>query len=209
MLSDAQLVQICAETYDQSAKWDRLWSGQNDDDVWAAVRRVGDTDVIAFRGSVTPEDWYRDFLAIPCSIKPHPELGLVHEGFDEGLDELFEEAAKFLGPNTAVVGHSLGAARAWLFAGRLVIAGCSPRRIAVCGSPRPGCQLLRNILNPISKISFKNRLDPVTDVPVCMPGFPYVEPSDFTALNESPMDFGLLADHDISLYVQGVNRLNQ
>jgi hypothetical protein len=136
-------------------------------------------------------------------------LGPVHEGFDEGLDELFEKALPYLGQRPYIVGHSLGAGRAWLFGGRLVVAGNVPTRITVCGSPRPGCQQLRTILEPVSKVSFKNRADPVTDVPLTiLPLFPYLDMTEFFVLDVLSNRIDLLADHDMNAYKNGVVSLN-
>lgn len=208
MLTDSQLVQLCAVSYDTSTRWDKLWEGNDSNGIWFAIKYIDGVAVGVFRGSTTQLDWWRDFQARLHAIKVHPELGLVHEGFDEGLDELFEKALPYLGQRPYIVGHSLGAARAWLFAGRLVLATNVPTRIAVCGSPRPGCQQLRSLMEPVSKISFKNRTDPVTDVPLTIPPlFPYVKPADFTLIDQHPTAYDILADHHIGLYVEGVKRI--
>ena len=210
MLTDSQLIHLCAASYSPAVQWDELWSGQLADGIWFAIKKVGDDTVGVFRGSVTPEDWFRDFLALPHYVKPYPQMGFVHRGFDEGLDELFEKAAPHLGRNPYIVGHSLGAARAWLFAGRLVLAGNAPTRIAVCGSPRPAGRQFRDLMATTNHVSYRNQNDPVTLVPFTLPPWlPFVDPADFTYLNERPMRTDLLASHDISLYGEGVALLEK
>lgn len=158
-----------------------------------------------FRGSDDALDWLRDFDA---TIYSHPQLGPVHYGFMEGMDDFFEENSKLLGASPDICGHSLGAAHAWLFAGLLAKAGNNPSRITVFGSPRPGCDQLRSILSPISKSSYKNGNDPVTDVPVYLPIFPFVEPCQFTQINVPPVTHDLLHDHHIEQYLAGVEQLD-
>lgn len=207
MLKTSDLVQIIADSYDYQVRWDHLWNGSNDADIWFGIKIVGDETVGVFRGSRTQEDWYRDLLALP-TVKHHPQLGPVHEGFDEGLDELFKQAVPYLGNSPIICGHSLGGARSWLFAGRLIVEGIIPKGIIVCGSPRPGCEQLRSIVGGITGVSFKNRFDPVTLVPIWLPTFPAVQMKDFTMLDEVPMEYDILADHHIQYYVKGAKRLD-
>ncbi|MFZ0271014.1 MAG: hypothetical protein WAL34_04105 [Acidobacteriaceae bacterium] len=199
MRTDSEYAVLCAAIYNPQSKWDKIWTG-NGNGIFAGV--FGNT--VVFRGSDCPLDWLRDFDA---TLYDHPELGPVHCGMMEGLDDFFAETAKLLGSSPDICGHSLGAAHAWLFAGLLARAGNNPSRIAVFGSPRPGCQQLRDILTPISKSSYRNGNDPVTDVPVFLPGFPYVEPCDFTQLDVPPATHDLLHDHHIEQYVAGVEAL--
>lgn len=200
MQDDVGIVQLCQAIYTPASEgWDKLWSGEVGG-IYAGIK----DNALIFRGSITKEDWFRDLLVLPHYPLNHPQLGLVHTGFYEGMDEFFEEASKFLGPNPVIGGHSLGAARAWLFAGRLISEGSHPGRIVVCGSPKPGCGQLRNLLAPYSKASFKNRYDPVTVLPIPLPDFPCIDMADFTMLNIIPTRDDILADHDISNYVSGV-----
>lgn len=203
MQADADIAKLCNAIYDpifNQTGWDHFWSDFNG--ICAGIKN----NTLIFRGSVTLEDWYRDLLARGFTPKTHPQLDVVDFGFDEGMDEFFEEAAKFLGPSAAIGGHSLGAARAWLFAGRYIAEGGSPSRIAVFGSPRPGGQALGQILASHSKISFKNRFDPVTDVPFALSGVMPIQPTSFTMINVKPAfdDIGLFSDHHMPEYLQGV-----
>lgn len=213
MKTDADLVRLCASIYDPSTQWDHYWDGAGPSGICAGIK----DNCLIFRGSITLLDWYRDTLARGFVPFKHPELDLVDFGFDEGMDEFTQEAFQFLRDGATFSGHSLGAARAWLAAGRYIIQGDHPERIAVFGSPRPGCQALGQIVAPYSKVSYKNRSDPVTEVPLPLRGFMAIQPTSFTMLNveTTDADHGFLldfldenlwfADHHIQLYEKGVN----
>lgn len=201
MISDLALAQACADIYDKGIAWDSLWFA---DDVYVGLRRAEEFDIIAFRGSETPEDWVRDFKGWP---EKHPELGYCHDGFLDGMDDVAKEIAPVTGGRPlAVTGHSLGAARALILAGLLTTFRRPPSIVVTFGTPRPGFAKLSRILNgggfPIR--CYKNRSDPVTDVPWLM-GM-YRRPVEQTMLDVAPLagDIGPLADHHIGLYLDGV-----
>lgn len=203
MLHDLDIVRLCSAIYDPDYKeWDELWIGDGPDGIYAGLK----DNALIFRGSVTKDDWLRDLLAYPNYLEDHPQLGRIHAGFYEGMDVFFDKASSFLREGAVIGGHSLGAARAWLFAGRCVAAGYRPSRISVYGSPRPGCAELRELLASIPMMSYKNRFDPVTNVPIWLPNFPVVDMCDFSMLNVSPAlnDIEVFADHHIGLYVNGI-----
>lgn len=203
--TDLDLVSLSKAIYDPSyGDWTHYFDGSAADGICAGIK----DNCLVFRGSITLEDWYRDLLAFPRQPLDHPQLGRVHAGFYEGMDEFLAKAFQLLGPGTAFCGHSLGAARAWLAAGVYIAQGGRPSRITTCGSPRVGCGEFRQLVTPYLKSSFKNRFDPVTDVPIWLPDFPVVEPADFTMLDEKPLgdDFDPLADHSIQLYLNGARR---
>jgi len=195
---DSQFAGICAATYDANTAWDVLWTKDN---VLVGLK----DNVVAFRGSVTPLDWFRDFMA---DLYIHPVLGGVERGFSEGADDVFTEIVPYLNQDTVVCGHSLGAARAIIFAGLMAAKGIKPAAVVVFGSPRPGLAQLSEILAHTVIRSYKNRTDPVTDVPLPFLGSWYVHPCDAIHVNcADPTDFGLLADHHIGLYEKGVQAL--
>lgn len=91
-----------------------------------------------------------------------------------------------LGAHLVVAGHSLGAARALIFAA-LLAAALSPQparppdAVVVFGSPRPGFELLADLLAPVPIRAYRNDdahgHDLMTDVPVHIPDLaPYVHP---------------------------------
>lgn len=201
MIADADAVRLCAEIYSSpETSWERYFDGDEPSGICAAVH----DDVLIFRGSVTQEDWFRDLQAQPTR---HPKLGGVDFGFMEGLDGFYTKIVDSLSLRTVVCGHSLGAARALLFGALLAADGRPPAAIITFGSPRPGFSQLAEILKPVPIRSYKNRFDPVTDVPVPFyPDLPYVHPRALLPLNVKPplADCSIFADHHIELYEQGI-----
>lgn len=199
MTTDNDIARVCASSYDSTTTWDKLWQGADSGDIY-----VGEThDTICFRGSVTQEDWFRDFDALSVD---DPILGGLHAGFAQGIHEFFTKNLQLLRPNSIICGHSLGAARALIMGAYMEQAGLRPRAVIVFGAPRPGFARLAEILQPVTVRSYKNRFDPVTDVPVpFFPSLPYVHPRQSININVKPPleDLELLADHHIELYVSG------
>jgi hypothetical protein len=188
-----------------AAGWDELLLPAGDDGVCVALRRLGDDDLVVFRGSQTAGDWLRDFFAIPHQFVTHPQLGDVHAGFMAGMSDAFAYLAPRLRSSIYVAGHSLGAARASLFCGLLCAAGRPPAARVVFGEPRPGCGMLRNLLRavPLSR-SYRNagagRHDLVTDVPTDPP---FCHPAPLTDVHAPPPSgdpWGIFAYHRIQLY---------
>lgn len=200
MLSDLDLVNITASLYDPKETWGRFFTPI----VYGGVKCIGNDTVLVFRGSTTPRDWWEDFETSPIN---DTDLGILERGFSDTMREAVTNAGNL---NTTypgefyITGHSLGAARAFIAAGYL-----QKRQpiVRVFGAPRPGGLQLKSILSSLNIRSYRNRRDPVCDVPIELPGFPYVEPCEFTELNVEPTDddqWGLLADHHIELYQRGV-----
>jgi len=169
MLTDRDCANICASIYDLSTRqdWDRMWTA----DIYAGLSG----NVLCFRGSVTLEDWMRDLDAVAID---DPLLGGVHAGFLRGLKEFLAQTDSYYNSNTVIVGHSLGAARAALFGALLAATGRPPAAIISFGSPKPGFLKLYRILESIPVMRhYKNRYDPVTDVPMPIyPTLPYLDP---------------------------------
>lgn len=203
MTTDAEIVNLCAAIYDplQNSSWDHFWPSIGG--ICAGIK----DNVLIFRGSITAQDWIRDLLAFPSPVKNHPEFGIIHAGFDEDMDEFFKEASQFLRDGARFGGHSLGAARAWLAAGRYILQGGSPAGITVFGSPKPGGLQFGQFLAPYKKSSYRNGKDPVPAVPFWIGEEIAIEPIDFQQLNVEPTDWseGLMAWHNIHLYQQGLN----
>lgn len=199
MISDPDIVDLAAATY-SNFQWDFLYKN---DKVYCGVKHVNGIAVAAFRGSVTTPDWMHDLDALPFATL---DIGTVHMGFFEGVPESIPALLPNLKGPLVITGHSLGAAHAALFAGRLTVMGVPVSRLVLCGSPRPGFSRLASILVPIPKASYKNRFDPVTCVPLDPP---YMQVCPFTTVNVEPPldDFDPLADHSIFRYQQGVREI--
>jgi hypothetical protein len=216
MLPTLLLAQACVDSYDVSAAWDQSWDIEG---VRVTLRHVGITelgvvDIIAFRGSDNNEDWLRDFRGWP---QHHPVLGWCHEGFLEGMDSVHAEvaAALELRSHYVVTGHSLGAARALIFAAMMTAAGKPPAQVETFGTPRPGFQQLSKILMsaPYMPHCWKNGHDPVTDVPflICPDGDGYQRPvlQDHFVAEPPPGALLPFAYHHMLLYFAGLAALAQ
>jgi hypothetical protein len=164
-------------------------------------------NALIFRGSITATDWLDDLDAIGSNPMDCPQLGMVHDGFDRGMNEFFQKNSGLLRDGAIIGGHSLGAARAWLFAGRYIAKGGTLRRVTVFGSPRPGCSELKQLLANTPKSSYRNGDDPVPCVPVWLPSLPYVHVIEPTSVCAEPMDWteGPMAWHNIGLYQEAVS----
>lgn len=199
MITDNDIARVCAASYDPNAQFDVIWTGEDSGGIYAVLKN----NILCFRGSVTADDWFRDLDAIPVI---DPVLGGVHAGFAQGIQPLYAKIIQLLNKDTILCGHSLGAARALIFGGYMQSAGVTPQAIITFGSPLPGFFKLTEILIPVIQRSYRNRFDPVTDVPVPFPNAPYMHPSALIKIDAAPLpwDLDLLADHSISLYADGV-----
>lgn len=212
MISDAALADICLGSYAKGYQWD--WKALSKLGVWVAIKRVGDLDVVCFRGSVTIDDWIRDLVAVPETVN-HPELGPLHAGFAKGMQDVTDLVRWGLRPEVtyAVTGHSLGAARAWIFAG-MMLKVRMPSRVCVFGSPRPGfARLAAALAAPgiISMVSYRNATpighDRVTDLPPAFPPeLPWCQPVALTDIAEppDPADLSPFRFHHMALYGKGM-----
>lgn len=206
MLLDSQLADICAGTYDSTYQFDKIWPLTATRNVWVSLKKMGGFDVVAFRGSETPGDWFKDIVT---DLYLHPVLGGVHQGFSFGIDETYDAILKDLKQPLIIVGHSLGAARALLVAGLMVARGIPVSKVMTCGSPRPGVMTLKTILKDIEIKSYHNRFDPVPYLPVPSIGLNYTHPRELIKINIAPplLDIEPLADHHIELYQAGIKAL--
>jgi predicted lipase len=184
-----------------------MWVPGMNGGIYAALKRFPGYDVIVFRGSDSLEDWFRDFKAFPID---HPLLGGIERGFAEGMDNAFASIIQKTVQPLVVTGHSLGAARAYIFAGLCAVKKIPVAKVTVFGSPRPGFSKLKDILSDTEIESYRNGDDPVPDVPLTvLPLFPYIEPAPFIFLNESPVNGDdPVAWHNIALYAAGVKNLS-
>lgn len=194
------LARLCLASETNPVGFDYIDHGE-DTGVWWGLVRQQDHDIICFRGSITLEDWMRDAHAEMISF---PVVGLVHSGFIEGMPQAMSRIKGMTRPNTIVLtGHSLGAARAAIFAG--MIEG-KAAQVTIFGCPRPGAEQLKNMLQNTPITSFKNRADPVTDVPFPLPSANYEHVTRLTNI-DGMVDFSLgppWDDHHIINYCKGL-----
>lgn len=214
MLTDAQVAVLYARIYEDpqpSGYWAQVFPI---DGGYAAVRDEGGVPYLCFRGSTTLLDWFEDFNALAAPF-PDVTLGPVHNGFRAGLIGVKDRIDKYLGASAPwVVGHSLGAGHAMLYAGYRRAAQMPLRGVVCFGEPRPGMAKLAGILQPVATRSYRNMdaqgHDLVTDVPIKIGDIiPYKHPKDLINVTASPApddSWGLLKYHHMSLYVQALSK---
>lgn len=203
--SDLEIARLCQSIEDNPQGFDFLDDGSRTG-IFYGVKRYPDIDLIVFRGSITTEDWMLDTQAEMISL---PAVGLVHAGFSRNLTQIPQLSC--LRPSI-VAGHSLGAARAAIFSGMQLI---KPIKIVLFGCPRPGAQQLADTLKGVPIWSYKNREDPITDLPFPLPDLPYVHVREFIHvdgfdepefLKLLPAAMPLPADHHLFNYIEGMQK---
>ncbi len=204
MLSDLQLCQLLQAQYDNTP--DVFDVTIDVSGVYCSVKHFDDCSIIAFRGSTTPLDFWRDFEGL---MVQDAALGGVEQGFLTGLRDVRAHLQTLAMRAQIIIGHSLGAARALLYAGLMKANKSLVSEVVVFGAPRPGGQKLKDILAPVIITSYKNKGDPVTCVPFDLPPFEsYCEPRDFTMLDVPPDandDWLDVAPHRLKYYQKGLS----
>ncbi len=217
MITNLRAAEICAALYGvlptATVVFSYVDDGEDDGVVWA-VAHEGDTDVVAFRGSVTPGDWLRDTFATPYADR---DLGPVHHGFYLGLRNVWADMQPLLrGGPVVLTGHSLGAARAAIMSGIMVSFGRPPAARIVFGEPKPGFQQLADVCKIVPTKSFRNGCginhDVVTDLPLTVPvfGLHYVRQGLVTPVDVDPDpddQSGVFTYHHIHLYLKAMQTL--
>ena len=169
MVTEQDIAQLCLDIYTaQPGQWDQLELPA--DGVAFGIKDFPEATALIFRGSVTLQDFLRDAEAIADPLS-HGGLGPVHPGFFDGLSELWTRLKPKLTTKPCIVaGHSLGAARASLFTGLMVLDGKAPVRRLCFGEPRPGFPQAGSIIATVRSRSYRNANgrahDLVTDAPV-------------------------------------------
>src|SRR5579859_421945 len=139
-MTDHDLAQIQLAIYADAPPSPDYWSHLGTGDMVYGIRRAeyaehGSVDVICFRGSVTFKDWLLDFAAFADPFI-HSGLGPVHPGFYAGMDIAWQQIRAISRAPRIVIGHSLGAARAAVLTGLMVLDGQAPVQRVVWGEPK-------------------------------------------------------------------------
>lgn len=204
MATDAELAQDCVNCYVAPLNFNKVVY-QNG--VWVGIKMHPVGMVLAFRGSDNIPDWLRDFDAEEYN---DDELGRVPAGAMIGLKQLAANPPRVQCP-LYITGHSLGAWHACLFAALLMARGITVTKVVGLGTPKVGGSKITQLLAPVEVNLYKNRFDPVCDVPIDLPGLePYEHPRTLIPLNEPPAipdEWGLLSDHHSELYLRGIQKL--
>src|ERR1700744_4494874 len=124
------------------ATWDHVLSVNG---AYVAVKTVDDTQYVMFRGSVTFLDWVEDFqnLAVPYD---DPVLGEVHTGARDGVLMVKNRLDSLLGNKVILVGHSLGALHASIYAGYRISEGKDVQCLVMFGEPKAGSLRLSKLI---------------------------------------------------------------
>lgn len=200
--TDLRCAQLSSAIYDAGGTWANRWDVRGI--VCGHVHEDG-VDVLVFRGSVTVEDWMDNADAWPRWDR---ELGFVHRGFLDGMDDLLAQAIPALtaGSPIAVTGHSLGGARARIAAAKLLVRKFPVARLVTFGSPKPAFANLSRVIQKsgIDHCSYRNCNDPVPLVPGILPEWQHPEPWRPLAAHPAQDDLHPLRDHFIERYVQAL-----
>jgi hypothetical protein len=210
MTTDTDIAQLCLAIYSGSGVWDQL--ELPDDGIAFGVKDLGAVIALIFRGSTTLPDFIHDSEAIADPLE-HDGLGPVHPGFFAGLPELWDRLKNTLANKPCVVaGHSLGAARASLFTGLMVLADHPPVRRLCFGEPRSGFAQSASIIAEVRARSFCNgngrAHDLVTDVPFTTWIEDYVHATPLIPISVPPSEedveqYLIFAWHPMALYASG------
>lgn len=210
MPTDIDLVNLSAAIYQGTSSWDYIDTG-TDDGVYWAIKNLDDCQVVVFRGSITPLDWWRDLRSLPIETN---NIGTVHEGFHAGMEHMWADLKPMITKPVVITGHSLGAARADILCGLMVADKTPPARLVVFGEPRPGLADFANIISKVSRASYRNGNnsghDRVWDVPLRLFGkLDFIHPTRPTIVYKEPsgdlfQKYGLFALHHITLYQAAV-----
>ena len=165
------------------------------------------------RGSQTFIDWWRDFDAWADPFHKL-QLGHVHPGFLIGMEQVWTEAKPLIGTKVVVCGHSLGASRADILCGLMVLDGHAPiARIAIA-EPKPGFADFAAIIAAVPSVAFCNGDDDghdlITDSPLSFPPEEYVHPTALTRVKSSPPPndkLGIFAYHHWYLYAAAIQAM--
>ena len=201
-MTDLDAAKACQATYAAPGSFTHFWT---DDDIHVGLID-GPEQIVAFRGSVDKADWLDDFRAWPTL---DAQLGYVHAGFRAGMDGAANRLSGSLGAVWHATGHSLGAARACIFAALLSVLGKPPASLITFGTPRPGFGKLSDLLRSNIKTirHYRNGPDPVALVPRSFKILPYQKPVPDTEIAVPPVGtdpVDVFAWHAMSLYLRGV-----
>jgi hypothetical protein len=205
LVSDLTLARLCADTYAPGAV--PTWNTPN---VHAFLTMQDGYSIVCFRGSASTQDWLQNFKAFVVegsvpNAKDHICLGLVHDAWFGEVATIFETMVKEIPMDPIIIsGHSKGSSDGLYLAAMLLAAtNRNVAKVTTFGTPRPG--RLNGLLSRMPGKDYRNRNDPVCEVP------PYLHhPRLITPLDAAPMaddPWGLLADHHVNLYIEGVAKL--
>lgn len=164
--------------------------------------------IVAFRGSITIEDWVRDFMVLPV-IGAYPMLGRCHAGFLDAAQSILTEVAAAVKHRAIyLTGHSLGGAIAQGVGALLACGSITPAAIVTFGSPRFGMEQFAHWLAPFAVRLYRRGNDVVPLVPFDVPpDFAFVDARPLIAIGQpqrNPFDCHAIAGYvaDVGAYLK-------
>jgi hypothetical protein len=209
VITDRDIADLCADIYLNPDPVDWSVLELPPDGIAFGIKDFGPALALIFRGSVTLVDWLRDAEVVADPLM-HDRLGPVHPGFFEGLPELWARLRPTLAAKPCIVaGHSLGAGRASLLTGLMVLDSQPPIWRLCFGEPRPAFPQGGAIIAKVRGRSFCNgngrAHDLVTDVPFTTWIEDYVHPTPLVPVCAPPTETQVRQDvlfawHSMTLY---------
>ena len=175
------------------------------------VARVKNADefLVSIRGTQTPEEWVKNFTAVPNPWSDVPGFGFVHLGFEQLWRRVRGSVLQGLrnvpvGARITMVGHSLGGAMATLGAADIKRNLGKDVKVDLwtVGCPRVGLIRFRNNFNDLIPHNFRvvNHGDIVPHVPSLLQFFAHVgKEIDVRGHNGNP--------HSRDAYQDGIGKL--
>jgi predicted lipase len=175
------------------------------------VARVKNTDefLVSIRGTQTPEEWVKNFTAVPNPWNEVPGFGVVHLGFEQMWRRIRVSVFQALRNVPArsritIVGHSLGGAMATLGAADLKrnLGKDVDVDLWTVGCPRVGQLRFRSNFNRLVPQSFRvvNQGDAVPHLPSVLQLFVHVgKEVDVKGHDGNP--------HSLDAYQDGISKL--
>ncbi len=188
LLSDLEIAKLLVNLYNGPDGFDYYDAGKIDDICWA-YKKINGVTYIFLRGSANLSDWLKDLMGTTNPFT-HDPLGPCHPGFLLGMHELWQEIKNKTVEPRVICGHSLGAGRACILTGMMVLDKQAPLKRICYGEPRPGFKKLADIIKSVPAVSYRNgnteHHDSVTDVPFYLwPLERYVHPCTLTILTST------------------------
>lgn len=163
--------------------------------------------LICLRGTQTPEEWLKNFTAIPRTLVLAPEFGLVHLGFQQMYEAIQASVLhgidSLLAPRLTVLGHSLGGAIGLVCATDLQRNHGLQPDVCTVGGPRVGKRTFRDHFDVAVPRAFRvtNQFDVVPHLPSAVLGWNHVG-------TEIEVHGNVAHAHSLDAYLAGLNNIH-
>lgn len=201
-MDDTDFAKLCLATYNSPPSLSVPASG-----AYVCITQFPGRIVFAFRGSISAEDWVRDFLFLPIQAREHPQLGFCHAGFLDLAESIVGAVLTAAAPNDEIdiTGHSLGGAEAVGVGALMVLAGRPPASIVTFGAPRFGMDKFVNVLLAVKVLpQYRRGNDIVPEVPRDVPPLWRFLDTRAPLIEVGKPQTDFLKCHNISGYVDDV-----